>query len=56
MTMLEILKDFYKEMFENRPVSWGGHMSPLFPKVVVIRKPGETVVLKSINTTPSIRG
>lgn len=48
MTMLKILKDFYKEMFEIRPVSCGGHMSPLFPKVDVIMKSGETV---SINTT-----
>ena len=48
MDLLEILKDAYKEMFELRPVSWGGHLSPLFPKVVVIREPGETVVFKPI--------
>lgn len=48
MSMLKMLKDAYKDLFECRPVSCGGHMSPLFPKVVVIRKPGETV---SINTT-----
>ena len=46
--VLEILKDFYKEMFEIRSVSCGGHMSPLFPNVVVIREPGETVVFKPI--------
>ena len=47
--VLEILEDFYRFMIENRPVIYGGgHMSPLFPNVVVIREPGETV---SINTT-----
>ena len=49
MSMLELLKEAYKDLFENRPVSWSGHMSPLFPKgVVVTREPGETL---SINAT-----
>lgn len=48
MDLLEILKDAYKYMFEIRPVSCGGHLSPLFPKVDVIRQPGETVVFKSV--------
>lgn len=49
MDLLEILKDTYKELFEIRPVSCGGHLSPLFPKMDVIREPGETVVFKSVN-------
>ena len=46
MDLREILKEAYKELFEIRPLSCGGHMSPLFPKVDVIREPGETVVIK----------
>ncbi|MBQ2174296.1 MAG: hypothetical protein II453_04195 [Alphaproteobacteria bacterium] len=49
MDLREILKEAYKELFELRPVSCGGHLLPLFPKVDVIREPGETVVFKSEN-------
>ena len=49
MDLREILKEAYKELFELRPLSCGGHLSPLFPKVDVIREPGETVVFKSEN-------
>ena len=49
MDLREILKEAYKELFELRPLSCGGHLSPLFPKVDVVREPGETVVFKSVN-------
>lgn len=51
MKITEILRDAYKDMFENRPVSWGGHMTPLFPQVDVIRKPGGQILYKSIDNT-----
>lgn len=50
-TITEILRDAYKDMFENRPVSWGGHMTPLFPQVDVIRKPGGQILYKSVDNT-----
>lgn len=43
MDLLGILKEAYKELFEIRPLSCGGHLLPLFPKVDVIREPGETI-------------
>ena len=46
MDLREILKEAYKELFEIRPLSCGGHMSPLFPKVDVIREPGDTLELE----------
>lgn len=44
MSMLKMLKDAYKDLWE----CWAIISPPLFPKVVVIREPGETL---SINTT-----
>lgn len=48
--MLEVLKDFYKEKCETpgAAVPFGGQ-SPLFPKVDVIRKSGETVLYPALD-------
>ena len=56
MDLREILKEAYKELFELRPVSCGGHLLPLFPKVDVIREPGETVELEEAQAYYKQRG
>ncbi len=51
-TIFEILEDVYREMWERRPVSWGGHMSPLFKinkDKDAKRVYGETIEYKATN-------
>ena len=56
MDLREILKEADKDLFELRPLSCGGHLSPLFPKVDVIREPGETVELEEAQAYYKQRG
>lgn len=50
-TITEALREYYMFSIENRPISWGGHMSPIFAKVYLTRKPGGQILYKSINNT-----